>query len=120
MRGAAGSKTTSGYDRDWFTDVFLRYLADPPDLSRTPAQGNNINDLDENLSRTPGGPVRDKNQPNLLNNKGCAGVRDKNPPEGNGGPKCAQCNAHDGTERGHAFGGREVWFTRNANLLDRG
>jgi putative DNA primase/helicase len=110
VRGAAGPQTASGYDRDWFTDVFLRYLPDPSDLSRTPAQVNNVNDLDENLSRTHGSDVRNKYQPNLLNNKGCAGVRDKNPHERNEGPKCAQCGAHDGTERAHTIGGTEVWL----------
>jgi putative DNA primase/helicase len=109
VRGAVGPKTASGYDRDWFTDLFIRYL-DPPDLSRTPAQVNNINDLDENFSRTHGRAVRDRNQPNLLNNKDCAGVRDKNPPPRNEGPVCAQCNAHDGTEHPHTIDGREVWL----------
>ena len=65
VRGAVGPKTASGYDRDWFTDLFIRYV-DPPDLSRTPAQVNNINGLDENLSRTQGRAARDKNQPNLF------------------------------------------------------
>jgi hypothetical protein len=102
VRGAVGPKTASGYDRDWFTDLFIRYL-DPPDLSRTPAQVNNINDLDENLSRTQGRAVRDKNQPNLLNNKDCARVRDKNPPPRDEGPKFEQCEPPDPDEWSYQY-----------------
>jgi hypothetical protein len=54
--------------------------------------------------------VTDRNQHKPLKNNECYGVTDRNPPPRGEGPKCAQCNAHDGTERPYTIDGSEVWL----------
>jgi putative DNA primase/helicase len=105
-----GEKVLKGYLRESFTDAFTRYLPDPPILSVTPKQTNDINRLHEKRSVTNEMAVTDRNQHKPLKNNECYGVTDRNPPPRGEGPKCAQCNAHDGTERPYTIDGSEVWL----------
>ena len=111
-RNTRGEKVLKGYLREWFTDAFIRYLPDPPILSATALQANDINDLEEQISATHTTLVADKNQYKPLKNKERSGVADADPSPKRKGPVCAQCGAHDGKELLHFIGDHEVWLHR--------
>jgi putative DNA primase/helicase len=69
--------TPKGYTREGFADAFGRYL---PDVSATPQQVNDFNELPRTENATRRDPVADLNSANPLKRNDCCGVADS---EGN-------------------------------------
>jgi hypothetical protein len=76
-----GKITAKGYLLEWFADVFSRFYtpssAQPSDLSVTPSQVNDLNDLEQKRSVTTDLFVTDKKDPKSLKPLTCDGVTDK-------------------------------------------
>ena len=71
-----GTRTPKGYLKEWFEDVFTRYLPNRGIQSATPATELNNKDLDSFQSATQEGHVAVEKSCNSIQNNDCCGVAD--------------------------------------------